>query len=169
MSDLPWIKWDGGECPVNGDHFVIIKTRYGRIDLEPKKASEVNWFGYGDGANDVVAYSLCTEDGTPIAPDSPEQGRKHDTGKPRYDLMPVHAEAEMVDVLTFGAGKYGAENWRKVKKERYIAASGRHRAAYRMGQTCDPETGKHHLAHAMCCDAFVIELDLQESENDHAN
>jgi len=112
----------------------------------------------------MTRYYQCRKDGTPLYPAQPEPGQKHDAGKPRYDLMPVHAEAEMVDVLTFGAEKYGAENWRKVEKQRYIAAAGRHRAAYRMGEMYDPETGKHHLAHAMCCDAFVIELDLQESE-----
>lgn len=33
-------------------------------------------------------------------------GAKHDSGKPLYNLIPVHAEAEFVDVLTFGATKY---------------------------------------------------------------
>lgn len=89
-------------------------------------------------------------------------GSKYDQGKPRYDLVPAHAEAEFVDVLTFGANKYGPENWRKVEqaKERYTAAAMRHLAAYRMGETHDIESGKHHLAHAMCCLAFITEMDL---------
>lgn len=162
MSDLPWIEWNGGECPVDG--YVVARYRNGMI-TQAKAAISFDWKDDGDRLN-IIDYYPCTEDGTPInsEPGPEAEGQKHDTGKLRYDLMPVHAEAEMVDVLTYGAEKYGAENWRKVKKERYIAAAGRHRAAYRMGQTHDPETGKHHLAHAMCCDAFVIELDLQESE-----
>jgi hypothetical protein len=93
-------------------------------------------------------------------------GAKHDQGKPRYDLIPVHAEAEFVDVLTFGATKYAPNQWRNVKgaRERYIAAAMRHIAAYRMGETHDPESGKHHLAHALCCMAFIIELDLEDKE-----
>ena len=91
-------------------------------------------------------------------------GAKHDQGKPRYDLIPVHAEAEFVDVLTFGATKYAPNQWRNVEgaRERYTAAAMRHIAAYRMGETHDQESGKHHLAHAMCCMAFIIELDLEK-------
>jgi hypothetical protein len=91
-------------------------------------------------------------------------GTKHDQGKPRYDLIPVHAEAEVVDVLTFGATKYAPNQWRNVEgaRERYTAATMRHIAAYRMGETHDQESGKHHLAHAICCMAFIIELDLEK-------
>ena len=91
-------------------------------------------------------------------------GLKFDTEKPLYNLIPVHAEAEMADVLTFGATKYGPNNWRKVgnAKERYIAAAMRHIAAYRMNEESDPESGSHHLAHAMCCLSFIIELDLKD-------
>lgn len=157
MSDLPWIEHDGYLCPVHRDSYVVVAGDSPPVS-RVTAAGRVQW-------GCVTRYYKCLKDGTPIiSVPGQEQGRKHDTGKPRYDLMPVHAEAEMVDVLTFGADKYGDENWRNVKKERYIAAAGRHRAAYRMGQTHDPETGKHHLAHAMCCDAFVIELDLKESE-----
>lgn len=93
-------------------------------------------------------------------------GAKHDAGKPAYNLIPAHAEAEFVDVLTFGATKYGPENWRQVDnaKDRYVAAAMRHIAAYRMGETHDVESGKHHLAHAMCCMAFIIESDLENNK-----
>jgi hypothetical protein len=92
-------------------------------------------------------------------------GMKLDHNKPRYDLIPVNAEAEMVDVLTFGATKYGAENWRHVDnaRSRYIAAALRHIAAYRKGERIDSESGKHHLAHAMCCMTFIAEMDLTEA------
>ncbi len=93
-------------------------------------------------------------------------GSKHDQGKPLYNLIPVHAEAELVDVLTFGATKYAPNQWRNVPDatERYTAAAMRHMAAYRMGDTHDEESGKHHLAHAMCCLAFIIELDLEKNK-----
>lgn len=92
-----------------------------------------------------------------------EQGQKHDTGKPRYDLMPVHAEAAVVDVLTFGANKYAPDNWRHVESasERYTAAALRHIAAYRMGEHEDKESGLPHLAHAACCLMFMLELDSE--------
>lgn len=93
-------------------------------------------------------------------------GAKHDAGKPLYNLIPVHAEAELVDVLTFGANKYAPNQWRNVENatDRYTAAAMRHLAAYRMGETHDNESGKHHLAHAMCCLAFIVELDLEDNE-----
>lgn len=97
---------------------------------------------------------------------SEKVGTKYDQGKPAYNLIPVHAEAELVDVLTFGASKYGPENWRNVEplQSRYLAAALRHIAAYRMGETNDIESGKHHLAHAMCCMAFITEADLAEGK-----
>lgn len=93
-------------------------------------------------------------------------GRKFDQEKPMYNLIPVHAESEFVDVLTFGAKKYGPENWREVDnpQERYIAAAMRHIASYRMGDTHDHESGKHALAHAMCCLSFIIEKDIEQDK-----
>ncbi|AFM54875.1 endolysin; inhibits RNA polymerase [Marinomonas phage P12026] len=90
-------------------------------------------------------------------------GAKYDAGKPLYNLIPAHAEAELVDVLTFGANKYAPNQWRNVENAtgRYTAAAMRHLAAYRMGEANDLESGKHHLAHAMCCLAFIIEMDLE--------
>lgn len=38
--------------------------------------------------------------------------------KPRWDLLPMNAMFSVVDVLTHGAKKYGAENWRGVKDAR---------------------------------------------------
>lgn len=92
--------------------------------------------------------------------------KKFDSDKPRYALIPPLAEEEMVKVLTFGAEKYDADNWRKVDDlTRYVDATMRHIAAYRKGDTLDSESGLHHLAHAMCCLAFITELEM-EKENE---
>jgi hypothetical protein len=87
------------------------------------------------------------------------EGSKHDSEKPRYDLIPCLAEKQVAEVLTFGAKKYGAENWRNVDnhESRYIAAAMRHIAAYRSGETIDSESGLNHLAHAVCSLMFIIE------------
>ncbi len=85
---------------------------------------------------------------------------KYDHGKPRYSLIPPVAEKLMVKVLTFGASKYSDDNWRKVDDpKRYLDAAMRHIAAYRSGEIRDDESAVHHLAHAMCCLAFVVELE----------
>jgi hypothetical protein len=91
-------------------------------------------------------------------------GIKHDQDKPRFDLIPPRAEEMLARVLTFGANKYAPGNWQHVPdaENRYIAAALRHINAQRIGEHSDPETGLPHLAHAMCCLAFVIELHERE-------
>ena len=92
-----------------------------------------------------------------------ETGKKFDEGKLRYDLLPVEALREVVKVLTFGAKKYGDNNWKITKPEsRYTAAAMRHGEAYRGGEVHDPESGIHHLAHRICCDLFLLQIDLEK-------
>ena len=90
-------------------------------------------------------------------------GDKHDLGKLRYDLLPVEALSEVVNVLTFGAEKYGDNNWKQVenKHRRYTAAAMRHGEAYRGGERLDTESNLHHLAHRICCDLFLIQTDIK--------
>lgn len=75
------------------------------------------------------------------------------------DLIPPHAELMLAKMLTFGAEKYGAWNWSQVDdlERRYMAAAMRHINAHRAGELSDQESGLPHLAHAMCCLAFLIE------------
>jgi hypothetical protein len=88
-------------------------------------------------------------------------GRKFDGGKLEYGLLPPHALEETVKVLTFGAQKYERDNWQKVpdSKRRYFDALQRHVWAWKTGEKLDPESGIHHLAHAMCCLMFLYEHD----------
>lgn len=96
-------------------------------------------------------------------------GKKFDDGKPRYHLMPRRAEREVVNVLTYGAVKYDEQNWRHVQplNERYYSAARRHMDAFLTGETHDPESGLHHLAHASCCLLFMLENDLQAMDGVH--
>lgn len=89
-------------------------------------------------------------------------GRKFDGGKLRYGLLPPYALEENVKVLTFGAEKYEPDNWKHVPDgpRRYFDAAQRHMWAYKRGEMYDPETGIHHLAHALCCLEFIIDCDL---------
>ncbi|WP_430009865.1 dATP/dGTP diphosphohydrolase domain-containing protein [Methylophaga lonarensis] len=97
-------------------------------------------------------------------------GQKDDAGKLRFDLMPVDAERMVVQVLTFGAAKYGAENWREVADtdRRYYAACRRHLEAWRAGELLDAESGQHHLAHAICCLLFLLQLDIESDVDSSA-
>ena len=94
-------------------------------------------------------------------------GRKFDGGKLEYGLLPPLALKEVVKVLTFGAQKYDRDNWQKVpdSKRRYFDALQRHTWAWKEGEQFDPESGIHHLAHAMCCLMFLYEHDIMYSLN----
>jgi hypothetical protein len=89
-------------------------------------------------------------------------GRKFDAGKLLYGLLPPLALEENVKVLTFGAQKYEPDNWRRVPDgvNRYFDAAQRHIWAWKKGQIHDPETGLHHMAHAICCLQFIADLEL---------
>ena len=90
-------------------------------------------------------------------------GRKADSGKARWDLLPWGEVKEVVEVLTFGARKYDDNNWKKVtEKFRYVGAAMRHFTAYLMGEKKDPETGLSHLAHCVCCLLFLMWHEKQE-------
>ncbi len=71
----------------------------------------------------------------------------------------MHAVAK---VLTFGASKYGPNNWQRLNdfSERYYAAVLRHLFAYGGGEATDPESGLPHLAHAACGALFLLSAEV---------
>ena len=89
------------------------------------------------------------------------QGRKDDSAKRRYSLLPTGTVNSVVDVLEFGSKKYADNNWQKVPsaKTRYYDAALRHIDAWFSGETKDSETGLPHLAHAICCLMFLMWFD----------
>lgn len=88
-------------------------------------------------------------------------GRKHDQGKPRWDLLPWGPLEEVAAVLEFGARKYAPGNWKLVRgaRWRYLRAGLGHLAARARGEVRDPESGLPHLAHAVCCCLFLMWFD----------
>lgn len=88
-------------------------------------------------------------------------GKKSDSKKARWDLLPMCVIEKVVRVLTHGARNYGANNWKYVEQghQRYYAAAMRHISRYRQGFKRDKETGQHHLVHAICCLIFMVYMD----------
>jgi hypothetical protein len=140
---------------------------------------DLTWFRVFRGRQTLV---FCPRDGwccswlkphelTPIPAFEPftsvedaPPGSKHDTGKPLMGAVPPNALLEVARVLTFGAEKYGLDNWRQVEnaETRYLDAALRHINAHQRGELADPESGESHLAHAVCSLMFMLEL--QEGE-----
>ena len=88
---------------------------------------------------------------------TPIEGLKFDTGKLQYSLIPPETLSALAEVLTFGARKYAPNNWQLVQdgETRYLDAAFRHLEAFRKGETHDPESGLHHLAHLLTNVAFL--------------
>lgn len=85
------------------------------------------------------------------------EGAKFDDGKVPMDLWSADALEATAEVLALGAVKYEAYNWAKgISYRRVFSALLRHLWAWWRGEDNDPEWGKHHLAHAMCCLMFLL-------------
>lgn len=86
------------------------------------------------------------------------QSKKFDADKLRFDLIPPEVEKAIATILTFGANKYGANNWQKLPdfNARFTAALMRHLNAWRLGEKDDLEGGFPHLWHMACNIAFLI-------------
>lgn len=90
-------------------------------------------------------------------PNKKTVGIKHDSGKPPISLIPRQAIEGEAQVMAFGAGKYGKNNWRHgIAYSRLIDAAMRHILAIADGEDNDPETGLPHAAHARCCLAMLM-------------
>jgi hypothetical protein len=84
-------------------------------------------------------------------------GTKHDSGKPRLELLPPHAIVALAEVMTKGAEKYGAHNYLGgMDHGRLIGAALRHIYAYLRGEDLD-ELGTLHLSNAAVDLMMVIE------------
>ena len=98
------------------------------------------------------------------------QGVKHDSHKLRMSLIPNGTLAEVVKILEFGAEKYSPDNWKHVDdaRTRYFDAAQRHIMTWwdNDNNQTDPESGRHHLAHAICCLLFLMWFDLVGKHND---
>ncbi len=95
------------------------------------------------------------------------RAKRFDSGKPRLDLVPVSTIQGLAEVLTFGAEKYGDNNWRNgMKFSRAYASLMRHLLAYWSGQDNDLESGLPHLHHVLCNVAFLVEYTKTHPELD---
>ena len=132
------------------------------VDQAFDQAVQVDLKKLGNGHQTLGDYIASKSlQASPRGTDGLSVGIKHDQEKPRFGLVPPKALEEVAKVLTYGARKYSAENWRHVEVSRYFDAAQRHQWSYKQGQTIDPESGYNHLAHAICSLMFMLEQDLE--------
>lgn len=96
---------------------------------------------------------------TTIAPptESCSEGKKDDTGKLRWDLVPFGPLEEVVRVYQHGCTKYDDWNWEKgLTYSRMFAAAMRHLGRWWWrSEMYDSESGCHHLA---CVTFYMLGL-----------
>ena len=94
---------------------------------------------------------------------------KYDSGKLRFDLIPASSERAIAEVFTYGAAKYGENNWQSLDRatERYYAAIRRHLNAYSGGEWADSESGLAHLAHAITSLIMLYEHCLKHNSKEN--
>lgn len=80
-------------------------------------------------------------------------------------LVPSASKIEQARAMADGALKYGPYNWREhpVKASIYLAACERHMEAWKDGEALAPDSGVHHLGHAIACLGII--LDAEASGN----
>jgi hypothetical protein len=86
---------------------------------------------------------------------------KLDAAKVRTDLLPTGPLLEVASVLTYGATKYAPYNYLRgegLAHSRLYGACLRHLWAWWGGEDADPESGRPHLAHAVCCLLMLMHL-----------
>ena len=94
-------------------------------------------------------------------------GAKHDTGKPRLELISTVAAFKKAQILGLGAEKYGINDWRKgIAWSRLVGAALRHIFLWLDGEDNDAESRISHLAHAACSIDFLLEYEKTHRELD---
>jgi hypothetical protein len=112
---------------------------------------------------DALIMEFTPKVSTPVIPpvSTTTVGVKHDLGKVRKSLLPEGVLYEILEVLEHGASKYGEFNWKYVSngQTRYYDAADRHIEEWWNGEILDPDSGCHHLAHAICSLMFAMHFD----------
>lgn len=90
------------------------------------------------------------------------EGKKDDSEKRRYDLLPRRALQAVVERLDFGAKRYTPHNWRMgIKYSRLVGATERHLNAFLLGNNIDPDGGLHELSGAAISILMLLEYELE--------
>jgi len=95
---------------------------------------------------------------------------KFDEEKPNPGLFYTSALYETVFVRAFGIKKHGSvDGWKTTEPIKHFDAAIRHIRAVIDGEDLDEESGRLHLAHAICNCMFEIQRYYHEKEKPNDN
>ena len=90
--------------------------------------------------------TASTFDGVTVAPIETVKALHDSEDKSGVDQIPVDVLLEWGQVYTFGAKKYGRDNWRKgTDWHEFYGSVLRHLFAFWGGEDIDPESGQSHI------------------------
>lgn len=96
------------------------------------------------------------------------KGTKHDNGKPDPTLVPREAVMGAAAALTFGANKYGRDNFKAgIEYTALAAAAMRHLTAWLDRENFDPESGLSHLDHCLASLSMLKFMEQRRPEMDN--
>jgi len=134
-------------CVSNGVMYILKNVKSTGSEVEKKKGVDM-------GLLDEVYEKVCDQEKAQL-------GKKYDSGKLMYHLVPWWANWILARVLTYGAAKYAPESWQHVPdaKNRYTSALIGHLEAWRGGSQIDSESKLPHLWHVFVNVMFLIFLE----------
>jgi hypothetical protein len=117
-----------------------------------------------DDEDSIEGEEVMSQMAEQLLRSKPQQGVKYDEDKLQWSLLPFRSLKEVVAVLGFGAKKYAPDNWQRVPeaRTRYVDAAFRHLTDWHLKERLDGETGKSHLAHAICCLLFLLWFEQED-------
>jgi len=96
----------------------------------------------------------------------PAQGQKFDSEKIRPGLIPPECLKAIAEIMTFGADKYSADNWKLVDPDKYVDALWRHYIAWKTGEDKDAESGLAHVAHFATNAVFLLWFEIENNKKE---
>ena len=88
-----------------------------------------------------------------------DPAHKEPLGKDQWHLLPWRAARSAVRAFMAGNRSYEPGSWRRTPgwRDAYFDAAVRHLVAWYEGESIDPQSGEHHLGHAIACLAILFE------------
>ena len=159
LSNADWMAWKDAQTQRAKDEDDERKRERKAIGCQECKLVKAElgdrWFCENCGRK-YLANGRMVERAPDSEEDLADAVAKDDAGKLRWSLLPWGPLRHVVEVMEFGAKKYGADSWKHVPAHRYREALLRHAVALASGEEIDGESGKHHAAHVVCNALFML-------------